>query len=90
MKTTEYFFECYFNMSADYNEIDKLVEEFNTIECEEYIDQLKQELSDVIKSNDWKTIIQIASNKGGRKLTENKAQLLINYILAKLEGKSNQ
>lgn len=32
METIEYFFECYFNMSADYIELEDLIKEFIRIE----------------------------------------------------------
>lgn len=40
----KYFFECYFNVSADYSELDTLIKEYKEVENEGYIEDLKMKL----------------------------------------------
>ncbi|GMQ60353.1 hypothetical protein AN1V17_47530 [Vallitalea sediminicola] len=82
MEIIEYFFDCYFNMSADYNEIEKLVEEFKEIELEQYVVALEKELIEVVKSKKWNVIIEIAHNKGERILSNKKAEMLTKFLLS--------
>ncbi|MGD1838546.1 MAG: hypothetical protein ACPKPY_10885 [Nitrososphaeraceae archaeon] len=80
MNFIEYYFECYFNMSANYDEIESLIKEFIKIETKEYIDGFKDEITNIILSNDWDYIITIALRKGGRVLDRKKAEMLIKYL----------
>ncbi|WP_273325602.1 hypothetical protein [Vallitalea guaymasensis] len=89
MKTIEYFFDCYFNMSADYNEIEKLVKEFKHIEAKKYVVALEKELMEVIKSENWKAIIEIAHNKGGRILSNKKAEMFSRFLYSLVKGDTN-
>lgn len=35
--TLRYFLECYFNVNADYSELDTLIKEYKEIENDEYV-----------------------------------------------------
>lgn len=86
MKYVEYFFECYFNMSADYKEVEDLVEEFGKIESEEIIQGFKKEVESIISLEDWNYIIAAGRINGGRILSYKKAEIFIKYLKALLEG----
>ncbi|GMQ64321.1 hypothetical protein [Vallitalea maricola] len=89
MKTIEYFFDCYFNMSADYDEIEKLVKEFKDIEIEKYVVALEKELIEIIKSENWNAIIEIAHDKGGRILSTKKAEMFSRFLYCLIKGDTN-
>ena len=86
MKTLEYFFECYFNISADYSELDELIKEFINIENESYIKNLRCEIEDIVSSRNWNIIIDIASLKGGRRLDATKSDAFIKHLKSTLDG----
>lgn len=88
MKTIEYFFECYFNMSADYSEIEQLVIEFKEIEIDKYLVALENELSDAIVKERWDRISRIALEKGGRVIKNSKSEVLTRYLLDLVKGKT--
>ncbi|GKX27909.1 hypothetical protein SH1V18_03890 [Vallitalea longa] len=85
----EYFFCCYFNMSADYSEIEDLVNEFKEIEIEEYIIDLEKELTEIVNTKNWNVIIEIAHDSGGRLLSSNKAEMLSIFLLKFIKGDTN-
>jgi len=86
MEIIEYFFECYFNTSADYIEIEDLVNEFIQSERNKYINSFKKALTDIIGNQNWNIVIEIASSKGGRSLKPKKAEMLVRYLKLLIDG----
>ncbi|MEA4974027.1 hypothetical protein SDC9_80386 [bioreactor metagenome] len=86
MEIIEYFFECYFNMSANYIELEDLVNEFIQIESNKYINSFKKALTDIIDNENWDIVIEIASSKGGRLLKPKKAEMLVRYLKFLIDG----
>lgn len=86
METIEYFFECYFNMSADYIELEDLINEFIRIESNKNINSFKKALTYIIDNENWHFVIEVASRKGGWQLKPKKAEILIKYIKSLIDG----
>lgn len=88
MNFIEYYFECYFNMSANYDEIESLVEEFIEIEPKESISGFKKEIQEIISLKDWNYIVAVARMKGGRILDNKKAEILVKYLKVLINGET--
>lgn len=77
MDKIKYFFECYFNVSADYADIESLISEYISIESVEYVKDIKKELNDVRVKNDWKEFIDVAYSAGGRLIALDKCEVFV-------------
>ncbi len=77
----KYFLECYFNVSANYEELDKVVNEFILSENNSYRTRLQAELERIMKHGDWENVQGIVKEFGMRKINEDKLKWLIQSIL---------
>lgn len=82
-----YFLECYFNVSADYDELEKLVQEFQMTEKGKYSKLLIDELGGIQKNNNWDLLQDFVRKHGMRNMNQNKLKWLVQSILDNLETK---
>ena len=83
-ETFKYFLECYFNVSANYDELDKLINDFNSSENLIYRQNLKSELEQILNLGDWDQVQKFVKKYGMRKINEEKLKWMIQRILDKL------
>lgn len=86
MVICEYFFECYFNQSANYDELEYLIDEFLKKEKKETCIIFASEINKIIENRDWDLIKKIARDKGGRILSEQKVKDLMVRIEASFKS----
>ena len=76
-----YFLECYFNVSADYSELDTLIKEYKDIENDEYIKDLKEEISIVLSVDNIEFIRGFIKKYGMRNMkNDDKIIWFLNHI----------
>lgn len=76
-----YFFECYFNISADYLELDELIDEYKQTESREFVDDLKGEITLLLSINDIKYIRDFIKKYGMRNIQDDKKIIsILNHI----------
>lgn len=83
-KTFKYFLECYFNPSANYDELDKLIVDFNSFENVGYRKKLHSELL-VLQLEEFSIMQEFVRKYGMRKMDDEKLKWLIQRMLDKLE-----
>ncbi|PJI10021.1 hypothetical protein CUB90_20050 [Clostridium sp. CT7] len=80
--TLKYFFECYFNVSTNYSELDKLIKEYKKIESEKYVKDLKEEIRLVLSINNIEFIRDFIKKYGMRNIKDDsKIKLILNRIM---------
>ncbi|MGG3521903.1 hypothetical protein ABES33_18695 [Bacillus pseudomycoides] len=84
-ETFKYFLECYFYVSADYDELDKFIHDFNSLENMEYLKKLRAELKLILHIEDWDMVHGLVKKYGMRKMNEEKLKWLIQSVLDHLE-----
>ncbi|WP_026593194.1 contact-dependent growth inhibition system immunity protein [Bacillus sp. UNC437CL72CviS29] len=84
-ETFKYFLECYFNVSADYDELDKIIKDFNLVENMEYRKKLRTELKQILRLENWDMVQRFVKKYGMRKMNEEKLKWLIQSVLDNLE-----
>jgi hypothetical protein len=77
----KYFLECYFNVSANYDELEQLIEEFNISEGEKYRKQLKMELELILQQGNWDAVKEFVRKHGMRNMSHDKLKWVVNNIL---------
>lgn len=80
----KYFFECYFNVSADYSELDTLIKEYKEVENEGYIEDLKNEINLILSINNLEFIRNFIRKYGMRNIKDDKILWLLNHIKSDL------
>lgn len=76
-----YFLECYFNVSADYSELDSLIKEYKKIENREYIEDLKEEIKLALLPNNIEFLRGFIKKYGMRNIkNDDKIIWLLNNI----------
>lgn len=84
--TLKYFLEGYFNMSANYDELESLSKKFCALEEEGYRIQLKSELKQIKEEHDWKSLREFVRRYGERNpKSDEKLQWIIDTILINIE-----
>ncbi|SMD03924.1 hypothetical protein [Sporomusa malonica] len=78
--TFKYFLECYFNVSANYDELTLIIKEFNSGENTKYRKQLYTELSLIEQQEDWDMIREFVRKHGGRKMDEERLKWFIHEL----------
>lgn len=81
MDKIKYFFECYFNQSANYADMESLVVEFYEIESDNFVNSIKEELSKVKKNQAWNDFMDIAYYSGGRLIQPEKCEEFVNNLI---------
>lgn len=76
----KYFLECYFNASADYSELETLVDEYKTIESKDNIEALQIEVKKLIKLSDKGEIWLFIKKYGMRSMRDEKFKWFLNYL----------
>ena len=86
LNTFKYFLECYFNVSADYDELEKIINDFNSFENIKYRKKLLAELEQILQQEDWDIVQGFVKKHGMRKMNEEKLKWLIKVILDNLNS----
>ncbi|MGE7217510.1 contact-dependent growth inhibition system immunity protein [Priestia koreensis] len=84
-ETFKYFLECYFNMSADYSELEKVIAEFNSFEDIKNRKKLRAELEEILKLAEWKAIQKNFFENGMRRMDEERTKWFIEVIIDHLK-----
>jgi hypothetical protein len=88
MDRLKYFFECYFNQTYSFGELDGLIQEFKKIESEECKLLFIRELHLIIQTKSYDFAAKIMKKYGDRILKVEKAEKLVTYLYDKLLDKS--
>jgi hypothetical protein len=80
-KTLEYFLNCYFSQTADFNELSHLGSEYKKAETNERIRQLKSELESFVANDNWKLLQEFISRYGMRNLSILEVKEFINTLV---------
>lgn len=83
--TFKYFLECYFNVSVNYDELNSILNDFNTQENVKYRKKLRDELRSILQLGNWNIVQEIIKKYGMRKMDEEKAKWFIHSVFANLE-----
>ncbi|WP_410985764.1 hypothetical protein [Bacillus cereus] len=84
-ETFKYFLECYFSVSANYDELDKIIHDFNSFENTKYRKKLWAELKLILQLEDWEFVQGFVKKYGMRKMNKEKLKWLIQRVLDNLE-----
>jgi len=76
----KYFLECYFNVSADYIDLESLVDEYKAIESKAYIEEFKIEIKKLKKFSGMQEIRFFIKKHGMRSMADEKLKLFIDYL----------
>lgn len=82
-ETFKYFLESYFNVSANYDELEELINEFN-LEDIKYRKGLSAELEIILQLEDWDFVHEFVRKNGMRKMNKDKLEWLVRSILDKI------
>ena len=74
-----YFLESYFNVSANYDELEEVINEFN-LENIKYRKRLSTELQTILQMQDWDFVHEFVRENGMRKMDKDKLEWLIRFI----------
>lgn len=88
MNMLKYFFECYFNQSYNFEELDHLIQEFRTIEKESCIIEFINELHLIIQAHNYHFAAKIIKKHGGRFPNSAQTEELIKYIYNTLTNRA--
>lgn len=84
-ETFKYFLECYFNVSANYDELNKIINDFNSFENTKCRNKLRAELKLILQLEDWDFVQGFVKKYGMRKMNEEKLKWLIQSVLDNLK-----
>ncbi|MDR4935316.1 hypothetical protein RGU11_02835 [Rossellomorea marisflavi] len=84
LEVLKYFLESYFNESANYEELEELVHDFNEEDIE-YRIRLSKELKDILKYQKEDFIQEYLRRYGKRKMSKEKIEWFIKIIQTNLE-----
>ncbi len=84
MKMLEYFFGCYFNQSAYFDELDELIKNFKNTELDHYQIQFITELHQIIQTKNYELAAKIIDKYGDRTPNLSQTEQLIRYIYNRL------
>ena len=84
MKTLKNFFECYFNQSFYFDDLDKILQGIKKPEHDDYLLRLIRELHQIIQTKSYALASRIIDKYGNRTLNLDKTEQLIKYIYNKL------
>lgn len=86
LEAFKYFLECYFNVSANYNELEEIINDFNSLENIKYRKKLRSELELILQLQEWNLIQSFVKKYGMRKMNEEKLKWLIRTVLDKVNS----
>jgi hypothetical protein len=84
LETLKYFLQCYFNMSANYNELELLISDFVLGEQHSHSLQLLKELQWITAYNNWDLLSKYVYKYGERNMNKQKLQWFVDTLLKKL------
>ena len=81
-----YFLESYFNVSANYDELEEVIHEFN-LENIKYRKRLSTELQMILQLQDWDFVHEFVRVNGMRKMDKDKLEWFIRFIQEHIKAK---
>lgn len=84
MDILEYFFECYFHMGEDYDDLDKIINDFKETEKKILYEKLRDEFFDIIKNNNYEKAASYLKQFGRREPPFAKTRILTIFIYKRL------
>lgn len=81
-----YFLESYFNVSANYDELEEVINEFN-LENIKYRKRLLTELQTILQLQDWDFVHEFVRVNGMRKMDKDKLEWFIRFIQEHIKAK---
>lgn len=81
-----YFLESYFNVSANYDELEEVINEFN-LENIKYRKRLLTELQTILQLQDWEFVHEFVRVNGMRKMDKDKLEWFIRFIQEHIKAK---
>jgi hypothetical protein len=82
--TFKYFLECYFNVSTNYDELERLINDFISFENYDYHKKLREELNIVLQQGQWEVVQEYVKKFGMRNMNVDKIKWLVHSILENL------
>ena len=79
-----YFFECCFNSSEGFEDLDKIIKNFKTFETNELQLQLTGELHQIIETDNYVFATRFINKYGGRTFNVEKTKKLIKFLYDRL------
>ncbi|GKU76498.1 contact-dependent growth inhibition system immunity protein [Paenibacillus sp. L3-i20] len=76
----KYFLECYFNVSANYDELEQLITEFRNSETAKNQSLLIAELETIQRLDNWEFIHEFVRKYGMRNMAFNKLKWFIDTL----------
>ena len=84
MRMIKYFFECCFNESEEFEDLDKIIKEFKSCERDETQLQLIRELHHIIQTNNYTVASRLIDKYGGRILDVEKTEKFLKFLYNRL------
>lgn len=75
-----YFLECYFNVSANYDELEQLIQEYKNSETDKNRTILISELQSIQRLGEWDTVHELVRKYGMRNMSIDKLRWFINTL----------
>jgi hypothetical protein len=87
MRVFKYFFNCFFNSSPTFMELDQCIDDFEYFQGPKEKENFLQELDKIIKSCSYKLASEYILKYGRRKLSPLLTEELVRYLYARLKNK---
>jgi hypothetical protein len=84
----QYFFECYFNQGEDFDDLDKVIQDYKDTEKPESLHNLITELHQIIQTKNYELASRIMKKYGNRILSLEKTEKFINFLYDRFISKS--
>lgn len=88
MNRIRYFFECCFNQSEGFEDLERIIQEFKNSETYELQLQLIREFHQIIETNNYAFATRFINKYGGRTFSVEKTEKLIGFLYDRLIGRS--
>ena len=77
----KYFLECYFNIDANYSDLERLAEEYKALEPQESVDMLIDELQKIVALGDWDFVNSFVKEHALRNSSHEKLRAIVNTLI---------
>ena len=88
MNRMTYFFECYFNQGENFDNLDKVIQDYKDTEKSESLHNLVSEFHQIIQTKNYELASRIMKKYGNRILSLEKTEKFINFLYDRFTDKS--
>jgi hypothetical protein len=81
-----YFLDCYFNISFDFADLEKLAMDFKTTESQESVNRFLNELYIIRETGDWGTVQKFVRDHGMRNLSVERLGIMVDLLISVLSS----